>query len=912
MKVRLGILREYLQEHYETFLIEGRVEDAREKYPDLSDEDFEFLVANQPAGSNNKYLLWACARAEELLENDPDRTALQVVTQAIRLFDGNKQRLQKKDLYQYKTPAEVEEAVEKLGGASKNQKAQQARADTDVIHNDDRFMVLRPHTTEASCKYGIGTKWCIAATASRNYYSTYSQSNNKFYFVIDKTAEAGTPNSKFAIVILEPVGEDTSRIQVFNASDRQVGLKAVVNHVGEKWPEIWGKIKAHVAKNPDTREVEEARKTSEELVKSLLKGDKVGNEGLKKIARDATLTSATVKALVKVMRERTGPRDYTDPSGDIIAQLSNRASELPPDGAFELLKFIPTLKPAEDRRYWSGNYHLRDIAKKAPLTPEAFRELVQTADDDILIMLVDNPNIPDEIVQSLASRMGELQSRELKKQVYRALIKKGTITVEQMRAAMEMDGTGYGGLAYEILYYPEMSSKLSPDLLRLVPVRHGEDLKKFLALSNVPPDLAADLISRYWSQLSKPDLYELLRNVELPTEMIERIWTDKDQYIRVSLLQNPGIGVENAKKFAGSRNSAYRFAVAHNPILPGEDLQILAGDESASTRAAVGANPNTPPETLRVLASDEAVVVRASVATNAKAGTAVLSALKRDSDEFVRKSARQTLKSMQTAEEFIRVSLSMRGSLLKEEMNDDDDMVDIMTPDWRQIPGRAVELQEFVAIVLLQNNGSATREEIEEAFEAWPGRTRYHVGGYSRESRRSRTARGTDIWSLIRKKEKYGNRHARTTTSMGKGWFWSPPGMNKGSIYRLTPTGASAAMSVLKRLRQEYPEREWGTRTAAPVRRSPPPAELTPGAQAQAAAPRQPGAPRGPKTTYKIYGRFKGHPVATRLKGQAYVGAAGTQFSAGEQAEISPTDDGKLKVKKVNGDHTQTWEPIDG
>lgn len=917
MKVRLGILREYLlelSEHTTYLLSEGRIEDARDKYPDMEDEAFEYLVANQPAGSNNKYLMWACKQADALLANDPDPQGLRIVINAIRLFDGNKQRLEKKDLNQYKDTAEVEAAIEKLGGASKGQQAKQARADTDVIYNDDRFMVLRPHTTEAACKYGIGTKWCIAATASRNYFNQYSQSNNKFYYIIDKQAQPSDPNSKLAIVIQDPVTDESqSRIQVFNAPDRQVGLNTAIRHCGGKWPAIWAKIKEHVAKNPITREVEEARKAVEEHVKNLLKGEKVSKEGLEKIAKDATLTTPIILALIKFMKEYSGPADYTDPRQGIIGRLAERANQLTPEGALALIKYIPTTKPANDA-YWPGRYNLETIIKGAPLTPEAFRELAQTTDDTTISLILQNPNCPSDIIDTLAQRIPEIHSRELKNNIWRALIKRGTITPEQMRQAMS-NQSGYGGLSYEILHYPEMSARLTPELLRLVPVRSAVELKKFLALPNVPPDLTADLISQHWQQLRKKDLYDMLQSVNLPTEMIERIWNGKDVHIRVALLQNPSIGAENAAKFANSRNSAYRFAVAHNTVTPAESLQVLAGDESASTRAAVGANPNTPAETLRVLAGDEATVVRASVASNAMAPRNVLDALKRDSDDFVRKSARKTLKTLETAEAFIALAVGMQGHLLKEEMADDD-TPNTMSPHWTEIPVGSIKTDEFVAIYLLQNNGSAVREDIEAAFQQWnPQRDTVRYSGSRWGRRRPQTVRARNVWQILKNEENYNDTPARTTSAGGRGWWWSPPGINKGAVFRLTPRGASAALSALQTVRNKYHGRQWTAHEPPAVKRSPPPPGLNP--QAAAPTPRAAGggaaaAPRGPKTTYKIYGRFKGHPVATRLKGQAYVGAVGTQFSPGEQAEISPTDDGKLRVKKVGGDHTQTWEPIDG
>lgn len=86
-------------------------------------------------------------------------------------------------------------------------------------------------------------------------------------------------------------------------------------------------------------------------------------------------------------------------------------------------------------------------------------------------------------------------------------------------------------------------------------------------------------------------------------------------------------------------------------------------------------------------------------------------------------------------------------------------------------------------------------------------------------------------------------------------------------------------------------------------------------AAATGASPSAPGEPAAPapkagKTSYKIYGKMKGAPAHTRLKGKAYVAPQDTQFTPGELANIT-ADNGKLKVKKPDSDHTQTWEPAD-
>jgi hypothetical protein len=1034
MKVRLGILREYLGENF-SVLVEGRIEDAREKYPDMEEEHFEQIVANQPAGSNNKYLMWTCKQVDELMADDPDPQAISLVIAAVRLFDGSKQRLPKKDLNQYKDTAEVEAAVDALGGASKNAQAKQAKADSDVIYQDDQFLVLRPHTAEASCKYGTGTKWCIAATASRNYFSSYSTSNNKFYFVIDKTAVVNSNTSKFAIVIINPQAVAGAAIQVYNAADTQVGLEPVKRHTGAKWEAIWAKIQEHLGRNPDTREVEDARKATDDHVKALMKGEKVSKEGLKKIAKDAKLSTPIITKMIAIMREYTGPSDYTDPRMEIIAALANRAAELTPEGAVELINYAPTTKPTGGG-YWSGQYHVENLIKNAPLTPEHFRTIVEKGDPTNIGYIMQNPNVPDDIVANLAAKLPEIRDASLKRLIQRALLRSGTISVDQMREAMA-DTSTYGSIASDLFHYPELTAKLSPELLRMIPVKNGEELKKFLDFPNVPADLAADLITKHWKQLKKYDLYELLKNVKLPADMIEKIWDGKDPHIRASLLQNPAIGAATAKQFTLSKNSAYRFAVAHNTVTSPEDLTLLSTDESTSTRAAVAANPKTPAETLARLAQDEANAVRASVAGNSNTPVASLTALKRDSDDFVRKVVRKTLKSLSTATEAIQFMLSMSSMMLHEAIKDDSETPDIYTPNWRDLPAGEIDAASFISIFLLQNNGSAAREEIEDAWQSWRG-----SGG------------AKDLWAS----NKYSDEILRGATAGGRGWYWAPPGINSGAQFKLTPAGASVAMDILTKTRQHankprsvvnsshavpgktyytpsarqglditgyengklsmeevmadsngspvmyggkyqkasanrsrrryrrertvsifkyvpanggetrhvatFPKVQipanaevqfvkvmhgsstpsrYGSSTGTPnkavvkydnksvviefplwaetsgttpaeaekfapmpVKKATPPAVAAPAAAGAAAR-----APGTPKTTYKIYGKFKGAPAATRLKGQAYIAGDDTQFRGGEQAIISP-EDGKLRVKKTDSDHSQLWDPTDG
>lgn len=875
-----------LKSYVSLLLIEGRVDDAREAFPDMDEDVFNDIVANQPTGSNNKYLPWSCTQVDALMQDDPDTQAVQVVIQAVRLFDGNSQRLKQRDINQYKNVDEVEKAVAELG-KSKGEKAREVRSDTDTIYQDDRFLVLRPHTTESSCKYGVGTKWCIAATGSTNYFNSYSTGNNKFYFVIDKKATQSSPESKFALAIIAAgAGAGGRQIQVYNASDKLVSIETVAKHVGDKWPEIWQLIQGHVKKNPSTREVEDARKATEEHVKDLLSGKTITEEAARKIARDAKLTLPVVKALLKRYDGLGGPGSWSDPRYTFIVDITPRVHETQQDAALMIIKFAIGLSGG-DRNHGSSDYYVKRMIAETNLSAAGFYELANSKNETALSSIMMNPNAPDDLKEKIASEVKGFKDNEAKSAVYKALMKSGSITNEQFKDAMTTKNSVYDVLNSEGL-------KLTPEMMRMVPITTAYDFKRFLKLPNIPTDYVSELVNKLQKSLKGYELYDIFKTAPIDHKTIDSLWKDKDQGVRTALLQNPAIGAENASKFALSKNSAYRFAVAHNVATSADDLDLLGTDESVSTRAAVGANPKTRQEMLAALARDEAIAVRTAVAGNAMASRGTLDALKKDSDDMVRKIARKTLKSTETTESHEGMMSGMM-SLLKEQI-EDDSMQDTMTPSWRQLPTRSTTNSEFVAVFLLQNNGHAKNEEVDVAFQRWnPERARNH----------NRPGSYKSVWSLLKSEERHGDSPTRTTSAAGRGWWWAPAGLNKGALVSLTPAGAGAAMDKLTQLRKT--SNNWNTELATPVRKSPP-AQAVAQKKDRTDVTLEPSTSRGPKTLYKIYGKMKGSPAHTRLKGKAFVAPANTEFKPGEQASVSPEGD-KLKVKKADGDHTQTWEP---
>jgi hypothetical protein len=137
--------------------------------------------------------------------------------------------LMDKDINKYKELYEWEHDVYKAEREIQEREhmkkvEQGAKETTDFLHDDDNYMIVRPRTSDGSCYYGRGTKWCISATHSRNYFDQYTGEGAGFYFVLFKHLTQEDPYKKMALVFRP--GEETPG-EVYDAADDDVGVDAL-------------------------------------------------------------------------------------------------------------------------------------------------------------------------------------------------------------------------------------------------------------------------------------------------------------------------------------------------------------------------------------------------------------------------------------------------------------------------------------------------------------------------------------------------------------------------------------------------------------------------------------------------------------------------------------------------------------
>ena len=89
-------------------------------------------------------------------------------------------------------------------------------------------MIVRPRSEDSSCYYGRGTRWCISATQSRNYFDQYTGEGAGFYFVLFKHLPQDDEYKKLALVFTAGSSEPS---EVFDVVDDEVGVDAVTDAV---------------------------------------------------------------------------------------------------------------------------------------------------------------------------------------------------------------------------------------------------------------------------------------------------------------------------------------------------------------------------------------------------------------------------------------------------------------------------------------------------------------------------------------------------------------------------------------------------------------------------------------------------------------------------------------------------------
>jgi len=211
-------------------LLEGRKEDILKKYGiDKETTDVINYFSDKDPSGNNKYLEWMFKNWAGLGKNRDYSPLVNEVVDVIELFHENIQRIKNKDINSYsflKLKETVKEAEEKR---KMSELKKEAKKQKTVIYDDDRWLVVSPHSWKASCYYGAGTKWCVTSKDTANHWNNYSK-NSTFFYVIDKTK---TKKDRYYKVAYRQLKRD-GKFELWDAEDMEFSSN-ILGSFGRDW-----------------------------------------------------------------------------------------------------------------------------------------------------------------------------------------------------------------------------------------------------------------------------------------------------------------------------------------------------------------------------------------------------------------------------------------------------------------------------------------------------------------------------------------------------------------------------------------------------------------------------------------------------------------------------------------------------
>ena len=118
-----------------------------------------------------------------------------------------------KDIYKYDSIWGLQAVLSAISKRKiQKEKEAEAKKDVEKIYEDNRFLILRPFSHNASCYYGANTKWCTTTKDDSRYFDQYSKEGSLFY-IIDKQSSDNIWG-KMALFV-----RDNGNIEVYDQKD---------------------------------------------------------------------------------------------------------------------------------------------------------------------------------------------------------------------------------------------------------------------------------------------------------------------------------------------------------------------------------------------------------------------------------------------------------------------------------------------------------------------------------------------------------------------------------------------------------------------------------------------------------------------------------------------------------------------
>lgn len=572
------------------------------------------------------------------------------IHKALKGFETNRTSLDVKDIGQYKTFNDLENAVSSFAPEhkvhtpwTKTTKAQRASVNTGapLIHDDDSHSVRRVDTHEAMRVLGSNTKWCVAPKDSDEVFDSYRDAGPLFHVHDKKSGDRFLVHDESEQYMnVDDVGVDMGGLE-----DNYPGLHKRHDHGDFEYdPDSHTAADLHAVAGDNN--VHSRRKLSHALKLYSHKEDMSGV--YRKLAKDS---DPWVRA--NVADSYKAPHDVihslsSDPS-HMIRRSITRNPSVHPDTLHKMMTDEHKMVPDES---------LRDI------------EVLKKGEGEDGV----NTSIKKDILRhkNVSAKTLHLGVKDKNLRVRRAALSNPKITPEMMRIAGEFDSSWHR----DHVQGREVSKENRKHFYRLT-----HDIHSTIAAHEKTPESMLRELSHEKYTKSEEVGRSLAENPRTPDDVLHGLGSHKDHFVKYHVAKNRRTRPDTLTAMAGEVTLGERDymslegALVGNPNMPSEGLAklhskirpeavkhslapLIAGHENADSdllhkihgsvdykvRRAVAEHGNTLADTLHNLSGDTEFGIRDAVAQNSNTPTETLHNMLDDGTLGVRRSAQKNLK----------------------------------------------------------------------------------------------------------------------------------------------------------------------------------------------------------------------------------------------------------------------------
>ena len=439
----------------------------------------------------------------------------------IPAFEQNKQRLAIKDLDLYRNPNDLRAALEAVGESKGEQRRQLRDNETDIVYNDEQWIVVMPHTMESSIQWGKGTKWCTAATKSANLFYSYVGRKKEdiilFYIINKKSDSLDDKSAKLSVGFVngKPVLDGQSGGVSVDAANIGLDEQRLSTLLADRYDTFMSAMKKHATSIGDKHPAKKA---------------------MQKIAQSKNSSVLEKYTAGMNLKERN----------DFIKVL------LEYDLSLEMLSYLASDESVNVRQ---------SIAEKPSTPPELVSRLARDENKVVRVAVTYNPEVSLEILTQLASDES-------------INVRQGVAMSE--RASPELLAQFVNDKSEHVRWVLAKNPNTSVEVLAQLANDKSQNVRSALAQnSNTTAEVLAKLVS------DKDDWINtnIAKNPKTPLEALFRLAKNKSWEVRSIIAQNPGTPPEILSMLADDESSDVKSEVAKNPNTPLDVLIDLERDD---------------------------------------------------------------------------------------------------------------------------------------------------------------------------------------------------------------------------------------------------------------------------------------------------------------------------------------------